>query len=91
MKTLETIKNTFAQEQGYEDWADLYRRAGYYDETNFFKHEDAVFILAQKAALENIKKNVSEFIESDLTVDDIFIDDYVNIISKITNPENLIR
>lgn len=57
METLENLKNTYAQEQGYEDWADLYRRAGYYDETKFFKHEDAVIVLAQKAALEKAAEN----------------------------------
>ena len=49
---LQNLKNTYAQEQGYADWANLYRRAGHYDETEFFKHENAVFILAQEAALE---------------------------------------
>lgn len=87
---LTDIKNTYAQEQGYEDWVDL---AIYHElkADRLDKHWQEICIRAQKAYGEKIKESVSIFIESDLTVNDIFIDDYVNIISKITNPENLIR
>lgn len=47
MKTLEEIKNNYAKEQGFYDWADLYRNAGYYDEEKFFMYENKVFELVQ--------------------------------------------
>lgn len=85
MKTLQEIKNNYAQEQGHEDWADLYRTAGYYDERVFFMHEDAVIILAEKAALEKAAENSwingSEFSRCGCEIDT----------TSITNPENLIR
>lgn len=88
--SLSKLKNHYAKEQGYEDWTELV----IFNELNADKldrHCTAICILAQKAYGEKIKESVSIFIESDLTVNDIFIDDYVNIISKITNPKNLIR
>lgn len=92
MKNLQEIKDTYAKEQGYEDWEDL--RIELYGDARQLRIEefmDEICIRTQKAYGETIKESVSTFIESDLTVNDIFIDDYVNIISKITNPENLIR
>ena len=88
METLENLKNTYAQEQGYEDWADLYRRAGYYDETIFFKHENAVIILAEKAALEKVAENAKLVPLQGIG----FIDFSRQMLDKhsITNPENLI-
>lgn len=88
MGTLLDIKNTYAQEQGYEDWEQLNMLSG---RKEINEHIDEICIRAQKAYGETIKESVSTFIKSDLTVNDIFIDDYVNIIIKITNPENLIR
>lgn len=82
--SLNLIKNNYAQEHGYEDWADLYQRAGYYDETEFFKHEDAVFILAQKAALEKAAENVTSGSFRSQS-------DYIITCKDITNPENIIR
>lgn len=90
MKTLLEIKNNYAQEQGYEDWKGLQSDCRHLS-GKMESHMDKICIRAQKAYGEKIKESVSTFIESDLTVNDIFIDDYVNIISKITNPENLIR
>lgn len=88
---LETLKNQYAQEQGYEDWADLYRRAGYYDETEFFKHENAVFILAQKAALEKAAENVKMKTKENIS-ELSMMDDWSEIDqNSITNPENLIQ
>lgn len=58
MKTLQEIKNAYAIEQGYEDWEDLYRESGRYDETIFFKHENAVIILAEKAVLEKAANRI---------------------------------
>ena len=87
--TIKTLKNTYAKEQGYEDWRELQFHSRNPREIESYMNE--ICIRAQKAYGEKIKESVSIFIESDLTVNDIFIDDYVNIISKITNPENLIR
>ncbi|QNS40172.1 hypothetical protein H0S70_07095 [Chryseobacterium manosquense] len=88
MKTLQEIKNNYAQEHGCKDWQDLIMKT--WSDDVMEKYYDEICIRAQKEYGEKIKESVSIFIESDLTVDDIFIDDYVNIISKITDPENLI-
>lgn len=80
---LQTLKNNYAQEHGYEDWADLYRESGWYDETIFFKHENAVIILAEKAALENAAENVDTEVYHGGEI--IGIDR-----KSITDPENLI-
>ena len=90
MKNLQEIKDTYAIEHGYEDWVELVI-INELQSDRLDKHWTEICIRAQKAYGETIKESVSTFIESDLTVNDIFIDDYVNIISKITNPENLIQ
>lgn len=56
MKTIKHIRNTYAREQGFADWADLYRTAGYYDETKFFAHELATDQLIQN----ELKKKIVE-------------------------------
>lgn len=92
--TLNTLKNLYAQEQGYEDWADLYRRSGYYDEKVFFMHEDAAIVLAEKAALEKAAENAMvNFCHKEIKKE--ITDDYGQTYwvheESITNPENLIR
>lgn len=57
MKTLEEIKNNYAKEQGFYDWADLYRNACYYDEEKFFMHENKVFELVQIEQQKLIAEN----------------------------------
>ena len=85
MKTsLLDIKNQYAQEQGYKDWVELYRRAGF---RRSFKHENEVFILVQKAALEKGAGKAKIIIMENS--ENCF---YTSIdCASITNPENLIR
>lgn len=86
MKTLLEIKNQYSQEQGYNDWDDLW-----HDHINrlldFELHMDEICIRAQKAALEKAAENAVAYKLA-----------YPNNISKavvekdsITNPENLIQ
>lgn len=83
---LQTLKNTYAQEQGYEDWDDfisdqpVYRREEHYDE---------ICIRAQKAALEKAAERGRLVPLQGIG----FIDFSKHMLDKksITNPENLIR
>ena len=79
---LETLKNNYAQEQGYEDWVDLVihheLKADRLDQ-----HWTEICIRAQKAALEKAAENAN--IEMDLETDWYFVNK-----ESITNPENLI-
>lgn len=55
MKTiLETIKNAYAIEQGYEDWNEIRKdfRDKFIGFSTLTKHENEICIRAQKAALE---------------------------------------
>lgn len=82
METLKNLKDTYAQEQGYEDWG-LFA----YDVENEIEmedHMDEICIRAQKAALEKAAENAK--IEMDLQLDWYFVSK-----ESITNPENLIR
>ena len=82
MKTLQEIKNNYAQEQGYEDWVDLVihheLKADRLD-----KHWIEICIRAQKVALEKAAENAK--IEMDLQTDWYFVNK-----ESITDPENLI-
>ena len=78
---LHTLKNNYAQEQGYEDWEQLDMLSGREEIT---KHIDEICIRAQKEALEKAVDNVK--IEMDLQTDWYFINK-----ESITNEENLIR
>ena len=51
MKTILDIKNNYAQEQGYEDWHELYMLT--YSIMTFQMHMNEICIRAQKLALEN--------------------------------------
>lgn len=62
MKTIKHIRNTYAREQGFADWADLYRTAGYYDETKFFAHELATDQLIQDELKKKIVKTHEEYL-----------------------------
>ena len=82
MGTLLDIKNTYAQEQGYEDWHELYMLT---DSIMIFQmHMNEICIRAQKLALENAVENAK--IEMDLQTDWYFLNK-----ESITNEENLIR
>ena len=89
---LQTLKNTYAQEQGYVDWGSLCRESMslIYD-MEYYMNE--ICIRAQKEALENAAENAVTTTEEHyvaghigLTVDIVVIDR-----TSITNPENLIR
>lgn len=86
MKTLEEIKNNYAKEQGFYDWVDLYRNAGYYDEEKFFIHENKVFELVQIEQQKLITENAKIDILSAESKYDVEIDK-----SSIINENNIIR
>ena len=56
---LQTLKNTYAQEQGYEDWNDMRKlfREKLLTFVEMTTHENEICIRAQKAALENAAEN----------------------------------
>lgn len=101
MKTLQEIKNEYAQEQGYDDWqAFVYEYGeenpdwhdyGQAHPNNFHKHMDEICIRAQKVALEMAAENV-KMLATDFNCDcgQTHTDWNVNK-ESITNPENLIR
>ena len=79
---LQTIKNNYAQDHGYEDWEDLI-------EDNWKTilmeyHMNEICIRAQKESLEKAAENAK--IEMDLQTDWYFVNK-----ESITNEENLIR
>ena len=101
MNTIQEIKNSYAQEQGYEDWETLIHsvinHAGingrYAAIITVEKHLNEVCLRAQKAALENAAENAVTTTEEHyiaghigLTADRVIIDR-----SSITNEQNLIR
>ena len=87
MKTLEEIKNNYAKKQGFYDWADLYRNAGYYDEEKFFMHENKVFELVQIEQQKLIADNADTKMERYNDLQDVIIVDK----SSIINENNIIR
>lgn len=80
---LQTLKNTYAQEQGYEDWVDL---AIHHElkADRLDKHWIEICIRAQKAALEKAEDNACNSLE-------LYNYEYETLSKAITNPENLIR
>ena len=85
---LQTIKDNYAQEQGYDDWEQLDILSGQEEIT---KHIDEICIRAQKAALEKAAERLERKIElpSEMGIGKknwVFAQSYI----IITNPENLI-
>lgn len=81
---LETLKNQYAQEQGYKDWETFLNHYGGRHPEWFEQHWTEICIRAEKAALEKAAENVtSRSFRSQ--------SDYVITCKDITNPENLIR
>lgn len=89
---IELLKNTYAQEQGYEDWDQYFVRHFVASSTSRTSAltvleiaMDEICIRAQKAygekAAENSRINGSEFSRCGCEIDR----------ASITNPENLIR
>ena len=83
METLETLKNNYAQEHGYEDWVDL---AIHHElkADRLDQHWTEICIRAQKEALENAEENACNSLE-------LYNYEYDTLSKAITNPENLIR
>ena len=92
MKTLKEIKNTYAQEQGYEDWKELREELyGNVPELRIEKYMDEICIRAQKEALEKASENAKTKTVTVQGQDEYIHDDEVVDYTSITNPENLIR
>ena len=97
MKNLQEIKNTYAQEQGYEDWTELV----IINELNADKldrHWTAICIRAQKAALEKAAGKSEVQHHNTRTGTKTHASGmggngqvYTVNTTSITNPENLIR
>ena len=82
MKTLQEIKNHYAQEQGYEDWHELYMLT---DSIMIFQmHMNEICIRAQKEALEKAAENAT------MLFDAVYDWHSVNK-ESIINENNLIR
>lgn len=84
MKTLQEIKNTYAIEQGYEDWGEL-RNYNLSDGEEMETHMDEICIRSQKVALEKAAENAHGNYE------DKEVGYYWASAEGITNEENLIR
>ena len=80
---LETLKNNYAQEQGYEDWVDL---AIHHElkADRLDQHWTEICIRAQKAALEKAAENAYIHYPESNNLNPC-VDE-----TTITNPENLI-
>lgn len=86
MKSLQEIKDTYAQEKGYEDWKELREELyGYMTELRIEAYMDEICIRAQKVALEKAAENVHGNYE------DKEVGYYWASAEGITNEENLIR
>ena len=79
---LQTLKNNYAQEQGYEDWEDLIEDN--WKTILMESYMNEICIRAQKEALEKAVKNAK--IEIDLQTDWYFVNK-----ESIINENNLIR
>ena len=82
MKTIQEIKENYAQEQGYEDWEQLEMRT--WSDEQMGIHWTEICMHAQKEALEKAAENAK--IEMDFQLDWHSINK-----ESITTPENLIR
>lgn len=94
METLENLKNTYAQEQGYDNWNHYFVRHFVASSTSrtsslavFEMAMDEICIRAQKAALEKAAEKAEvEFVHVPFDDDRPIVDR-----TSITNPENIIR
>ena len=82
MKTLQEIKNHYAQEQGYEDWEDLIEDN--WKTILMESHMNKICIRAQKLALEKASENAT------MLFDAVYDWHAVNK-ESIINENNLIR
>lgn len=93
MKNLQEIKDTYAQEQGYEDWTELVIINGL-NADKLDRHWTAICIRAQKVALEKAAENAEITCSRKTThckqcygggCENPIVD-----CTSITNPENLL-
>ena len=95
MKNLQEIKNTYAIEQGYDDWETFLNYYGGRHPEWFDQHWQEICIRAQKAALEKAAENAEITCSRKTThCKQCYGGGCENpIVEKesITNPENLIR
>ena len=80
---LQTLKNNYAQEQGYEDWEDLIEDN--WKTILMESHMNEICIRAQKLALEKAAENAYIHYPASNNLNPC-VDE-----TTITNPENLIR
>ena len=81
---LQTLKNNYAQEQGYEDWVDFLNYYGGRHPEWFDQHWTEICIRAQKLALEKASENAT------MLFDAVYDWHSVNK-ESIINENNLIR
>lgn len=102
MNTLDYIKNTYAQEQGYDNWKAFLNYYGGRHPEWFEQHWTEICIRAQKAALENAAENGLVRLNFNNLNDNSGISEKRFIIKdtpgfyeidpdSITNPKNLIK
>ena len=82
--TIKTLKNTYAQEQGYEDWGTFLNYYGCRHPEWFDQHWTVICIRAQKIALEKVAENAT------MLFDAVYDWHSVNK-ESIINENNLIR
>ena len=84
-EALQEIKDTYAKEQGYEDWKELMEELyGNVPELRIEKYMDEICICAQKEALEKASENAT------MLFDAVYDWHAVNK-ESIINENNLIR
>ena len=81
---LQTLKNQYAQEQGYEDWND-FQNNPWLETEGMEGAMNEICLRSQKAALEKAAENATGIYEDEK------IKEYWASAEGITNPENLIR
>lgn len=88
MKTLEQIKNDYAISKGYDCWESLFGASSYYDNNEFFKHENKVMKIyameCLKLASENVDYEYTFLYSSERNVGD-------EVAKQITNENNIIK
>lgn len=85
MKTLEQIKNDYAKDLGYYDWENLMTEVCYFNNEEFFNHENELLILVQKECLKNAEKSTIEQYLRPKTLN------YDELGKLITNENNIIK
>lgn len=82
MKTIQQIKDEYSIDLGYKDWESLMTEVCYFNNEEFFHHENEVMVLVQKECLKNASENAEA---------DMFYDSPIVIKKSITNENNIIK